>query len=194
MKWIISIIARLFDRPRLVRGTGARIEGHGVVTHLDGTQTAFTMTGRPTLAALRHAHQKVFGRLAWLYPRQLGAVTHATAVRNAMADTVVDLLDGGTGAGYLEFQTSGAVEVATCPFSATAFGAASSGTATAATITDDSSATGGTISQFDANDGDDTTIFSGACGTSGSDINFSSLTIGAGDTVSVTSLTYSAPS
>lgn len=121
------------------------------------------------------------------------AITHPTAVRNTLADAVVDLIDGGTGAGTIEFQTSGDVEVATLSFSATAFGAASSGTATAAAISDDTNATGGTIAKFVVKDGDGTEIFSGSVGTSGEDINLSSLSIGAGDTVSLSSLTYSAP-
>ena len=71
------------------------------------------------------------------------AVTHPTTVRNGLADYVVDLIDAGAGAGTIEFQTSGDVEVATLTFSDPAFGAASSGTATADTITDDSSAKSG---------------------------------------------------
>jgi len=63
------------------------------------------------------------------------AITLSTAARNAAADAVVDLIDGGTGAGNLVFQTSGDVEVATLAFSATAFGGASSGTATAFRMT-----------------------------------------------------------
>lgn len=121
------------------------------------------------------------------------AVTHPTGVRNALADLVVDLLDAGTGAGTLEIQTSGDVEVATLTFSDPAFGAAAGGTATASAITDDSSATGGTAAKFVAQDSDTNPCFLGAVGTSGSDINLSSVAIGATDTVSISSLTYSAP-
>ena len=121
------------------------------------------------------------------------AVTHAATVRNTLCDTVVDLLDAGAGAGLLIFQTSGDVEVATLTFSDPAFGAASGGTATANSITDDSSATGGTTDRFDAEDSVNTDVFFGSVGLSGADINLSSVAIGAGDTVSVTSLTYSAP-
>ena len=121
------------------------------------------------------------------------AVTHPTTVRNTLADTVVDLLDAGAGAGLLIFQTSGDVEVATLTFSDPAFGNASSGTATANSITDDTSATGGTTDRFDAEDSNNTDVFYGSVGTSGQDINLSSVAIGANDTVSVTSLTYSAP-
>lgn len=121
------------------------------------------------------------------------AVTHPTAVRNAIADAVVDSIDVG-GAGSLIFQTSGDVEVATLTFSATAFGAASGGTATAAAITSDTNATGGTVAKFKIQNGSAADAgFAGAVSTSGSDINLSSLVVGSGDTVSISSLTYTAP-
>lgn len=129
------------------------------------------------------------------------AVTHPTAVRNAMCDLVVDLIDADSGAGYLEFQTSGDSEVATCPFSSTAFddagsaGGNSAGVATANSMTDDSNATGGTIAKARAKDGADTEVF--ACSVTatsgGGDIEITSVAIAASETVSVTSLTYEAP-
>ncbi len=121
------------------------------------------------------------------------AVTHPTGVRNTLCNTVVDLLDAGTGAGTLKFVTSGDVEVATCTFSDPAFAAASTGTATANAITDDTNATGGTAAKFEAEDSDTNDCFLGSVATSGADINLSSVVIGAGDTVSISSLTYSAP-
>jgi hypothetical protein len=121
------------------------------------------------------------------------AVTHATTVRTAIADLVVDLIDAGAGAGTLEFLTSGDVEVATLTFSDPAFGAASSGTATASAITSDTSATGGTVAKFRTKDSNGNVVFLGAVSTSGSDINLSSLSVGVGDTVAISSLTYSAP-
>jgi hypothetical protein len=119
------------------------------------------------------------------------AVTHGSAIRDTVCNAVVDALDTG-GAGTLVFNTSGDVEVATLTFSATAFGAASSGTATANAITSDSSATGGTVAKFVAKSGAGTTIFQGAVSTTGSDINLSSLAVGVGDTVAISSLTYTA--
>ena len=120
------------------------------------------------------------------------AITHSTTIRDGIANLVVDAIDAG-GAGTLEFQTSGDVEVATLTFAATAFGASSSGTATAAALTSDTDATGGTVAKFVVKSGGAATIFSGAVSTVGSDINLSSLTVGAGDTVSISALTYSAP-
>jgi hypothetical protein len=121
------------------------------------------------------------------------AVTHPTSVRNTVANTVVDLLDAGAGAGILRIETSGAVEVATLTFSDPAFSNAASGIATANAITSDTNATGGTAAQFEARDSDANAVFLGSVGTSGADINLSSVGIGAGDTVSISSLTYEAP-
>jgi len=119
------------------------------------------------------------------------AVTHPTAVRNGLADFVCDQLDSGT----LEFQTSGDVEVATLTFNAAAFAAASSGTATAGAITADTSATGGTIAKARAKSSGAVEKF--ACSVTatggGGDITLSSVVVSAGQTVSVSSLTYSAP-
>jgi hypothetical protein len=123
------------------------------------------------------------------------ALTHTTAVRNVLADATVDAIDSGTTdtTGDLVIMTSGDVEVATLSWSATpAFGAASSGTATMNAINDDTSATGGTAALFKFQDRDNTEVFRGTVATSGGDINLSSLSIGAGDTVSMTSFTYSA--
>jgi hypothetical protein len=109
-----------------------------------------------------------------------------------MCDYVVDLIDAGPAAGTLEFQTAASAEVATCTFSDPAFGAASSGTATANAITSDTNATGGTITKAVLQDSTGSDVVLCAVGTSGSDINMSSTTIGAGDTVAVTALTYTA--
>lgn len=116
-----------------------------------------------------------------------------TAVRNAACDAIVDLVDGGTGAGYGQFETSGDVEVATVTFSATAFGAASGGTATAAAITEDSSATGGTVAQFSVYDGDDTKLWENTVATSGAEIDITSTSISASETVTMSSYTVTVP-
>ncbi len=122
------------------------------------------------------------------------AVTHATAIRNGIADYVVDQIDVG-GTGTLEFHTSGDVEVATVTFSATAFGAAAAGVATANAITKDSSATGGTIAKFVVKSGTPADVFYGSVTATGGggDIELSSLVVTATDEVSLTSLTYTAP-
>lgn len=116
-----------------------------------------------------------------------------TAARNAACDAIVDLIDAGAGAGTLEFETSGDVEVATLTFSDPAFGAASSGTATASSITADSSATGGTVAQASIYDSDSNKIVELTVATSGADINISSTTVAATESVSCSSLTITVP-
>lgn len=124
------------------------------------------------------------------------SLTHITAVRNGMADYVVDLIDVGSTdvQGDLVFMTSGDVEVATLAASIPAFGAAAAGTATAAAISDDTSATGGTVALFKIQDRNNAEVFRGTVTATGGggDIELSSVSIGAGSTVSMTSLTYSA--
>ena len=123
------------------------------------------------------------------------ALTHTTTTRNAMADACVDLIDGGTTdtTGDLVIMAAADAEVATLSWTATpAFGAAASGTCTMNAINDDTSATGGTAIAFKFQDRDNSEIFRGSVSTSGADLNLSSTSIGAGDTVSITSFTYSA--
>ena len=124
------------------------------------------------------------------------ALTHVTAARNAMADACVDRVDLGAGdaQGDLVIMTSGDVEVATLLCANPAFGAASSGTATAAAIADDTSATGGTAAKFKFQDRANGEVFRGSVtGTGGGgDIELDNAVVGAGVTVSMTSFTYSA--
>jgi len=123
-------------------------------------------------------------------------ITHVTAIRDAMVDLVVDAIDAGTTdtTGDLVIMTSGDVPVATLTWTATpAFGASSSGTATMNAINDDTNAAGGTAALFKFQDRDNSEVLRGIVGTSGEDLNLSSLAIGATDTVSITSFTYTGP-
>jgi hypothetical protein len=117
--------------------------------------------------------------------------TLTTAARNAAVNGVTALLNSGT----LMFQTSAHVEVAICNLNATAFGAGSNGTATANAISDDTDAAGGVINHAHLRKSDTTEIISLTCSVTGGggDLQLTSLTIGAGDTVSVTSLTLTQP-
>lgn len=127
------------------------------------------------------------------------AITLTTAARNAACDGIVDLVDAGAGAGTLEIKsaastTAGTSEVATVTFADPAFGNAATGTASlASAMTDDTNATGGTASDYTVFDSDGNAVWQGAVATSGSDLNLSSTTIGAGDTVSITSFTLTVP-
>ena len=119
--------------------------------------------------------------------------TLETTARNAACDAVVDLIDGGAGAGLLVFRTAGDVEVATLTFSDPAFGASAAGVATASAITDDSSATGGTTTKATFETSAATIILTATVGTSGQDINLSNNVVGAGNTVQISSLTVTMP-
>lgn len=123
------------------------------------------------------------------------AVTHPTAERNLIADFVVDALDAGTPPGHLVFATSGDVTVATLTFANTAFGSAATGVATAAAVVSDTNAVGGTIAKAFFKNAAGTEIFrcSVTATGGGGDIQLSSVVISAGQTVSISSLTYAAP-
>lgn len=118
-------------------------------------------------------------------------VTLQDVARNAACDAVVDLLDGGS----VQFQTSADAEVATLDLANPAFGSATNGTATANSITADTDAAGGEITKAVFRDSSDSAVFevtvtaSGGGGT----IEMSSVNIGEGDTVSLTSYTHTQP-
>ena len=126
------------------------------------------------------------------------AVTHSTAARNAATDAVTALISTS---GNLVFRISPSTvsapgtAVATLPLSATAFAAASSGTATANAITSDTNATGNAspVAFATLQTSGGTVVIQCAVAASGSDINMTNgLTVAAGDTVSCSSLTYTA--
>ena len=123
------------------------------------------------------------------------SVTHPVAVRTAVADFVVDQLDEGTPPGKLEFQTAGSVSVATLTFSNPAFGAAAAGVATAGAITSDTNADGGTIAKAELRNAALTAkvLCSVTATGGGGDIQLSSVVVSVGQTVSLSSLTYTAP-
>ena len=123
------------------------------------------------------------------------AVTHGPATRTGIADYVVDSLDLNTPPGKIIMQTSGGTTVATLTFSNPAFGAASSGVATASAITADSSAVGGTVAKAEFRQGGGTAVVlcSVTATGGGGDITLNSVVISAGQQVSITSLTYTAP-
>lgn len=125
------------------------------------------------------------------------AVTHSTAAKNAATDAVTALIGAS---GKLVFRTSGTIgapgtAVATLSFSATAFAAASAGTATANAIAADTSAAGNAspVATATLQTSGGTIVIHCAVAASGSDINMTNgLTVATGDTVSCSSLTYTA--
>lgn len=126
------------------------------------------------------------------------AVTHSTTARDAATNAVVDLLDGA--GSKLVFRLAGNIgapgtAVATLTCATPAFGASSSGTATAGAIASDTNATGNAspVATASLQTSADTLHIHCAVAGSGSDINMSNgLTVAAGDTVSCSSLTYTA--
>lgn len=122
------------------------------------------------------------------------AITHNPTIRNGLAENISTAVDAGAGAGQIVIQTSADAEVATLTFSSPAFAAASSGAIVANAITDDTNASGGTADKFDVTDSAGTVVYSGTVTATGGggDLELSSLSIGAGDTVSISSLTYTA--
>ena len=126
------------------------------------------------------------------------------AAASAAADAVVDRIDAG-GAGTIKIYTGtiptdadtalGAqVLLATLTFSATAFGAAANGVATASAITSDTSADAtGTAAWARIASGAGTTQMDVTVGTTGEDINFNTVSFVSGATVAITALTYTQP-
>jgi hypothetical protein len=127
----------------------------------------------------------------------MASLTNAQASRAADAVTArcnsgSVRIYSGTAPANADAALSGNTLLANLAFGATAFGAAVNGVATANAITADSSADAdGTASFFRALESDGTTVvWQGTVGTSGAELNLSSLSIVAGGNVSVSSLTY----
>lgn len=125
------------------------------------------------------------------------AITHAAAVRTAIADLVVDRIDAGAAAGTLKVYTAGfAALLTTHAFADPAFGGASGPTATANAIGDGTVAAGGGVAAvFRVEDSDGGDVFEGTVGETGSgaDLEFDETTWAEGGTVSIGSGTYTAP-
>ena len=125
------------------------------------------------------------------------AITHSTAARNAAADAVTALLDAGSTNpnGQMIIRTAAEAPLATINHSATAYGAAVGGVCTAGALTDDTNANAGTAAIVTEEDRDNTEVWRGTVTATGGggDLELSSIAIGAGDTVSISSATYTAP-
>lgn len=127
----------------------------------------------------------------------------STSARNAACDAIVDLLDVG-GTASIRVRTgsqptnvgdsdSGTL-LGTLTCSATAFGSSSSGTATANSITSDSSAdNSGTAGHFRMYSGGGTCIADGTCGQGTGDLSFDNSTIVSGGVIAITSFTVTVP-
>ena len=128
------------------------------------------------------------------------AVTHSTAARDAATNAVVDLLDGA--GSKLVFRLTGTIgapgaAVATLICATPAFGASSAGVATAGAIASDTNADGNAspVATASLQTSADTLHIHCGVAASGSDIDMTNgLTVAAADTVSCSSLTYTAMS
>lgn len=120
------------------------------------------------------------------------ALVLETASANALADAIDTAINVGvteTG-GKLVLETSGDAEVSLHRFADPAFGTASSGVITAASLPiDDTSAAGGTVAQYSIFDRNNAKQLEGVVAVSGQDLDLSSLSVGVGDTVSLTAFT-----
>jgi len=134
------------------------------------------------------------------------AIKITNAAASAAADAVVDLVDGGAGAGKIIIRTgaqpanandaSSGTVLAELTFSDPAFGAAANGVATASAITQDSSAnSSGDAGHFEVVDSNNVVIFRGTvtAGGGGGDMELVTVTIVATQPVQITSFTYTQP-
>jgi hypothetical protein len=133
----------------------------------------------------------------------------ATAVRNAACDAIVDRLDANSPPAVVKIRTgapptnvsdaSSGTLLGTLTFGNPAFGAASSGTATANAITSDASAdasgTAGHFRVYQGGAGDTAAEWQGTAGASGDtpDMVFDNPVIVAGGVIAITSFTVTVP-
>jgi hypothetical protein len=121
------------------------------------------------------------------------ATTHTTASRNAMAEAIRTLANGGSGSTTITVHDSGDTELVSIDIPD--FGAASSGVITSAGSGNSGTAGAtGTASYARVNDGDGTEVFRGAVGTSGTEFIINSTSITSGGNVALTANpTWTAP-
>jgi hypothetical protein len=126
-------------------------------------------------------------------------LTHVVAIRNALADLVVDAVDAGTTDPNGDIQIAILADfvtiLATLEFANPAFGAAAAGVATANAIAPDTNAAGtGSAGFFRLRDRDNAEVLRGTVTVTGDggDLQLSSIVINPADTVSITSMTYAA--
>lgn len=128
------------------------------------------------------------------------AYRRATATRNAVVDTEGDLLNGGSIQIRTGSQPTNVGDAAqgtllgTLTFSATAFGAPSTGVVTAGAITSDTNAdNSGTAGHARLLDSGAAIHSDATCGQGSGDFNFDNNVIVAGGTIAASSLTLTAP-
>lgn len=129
------------------------------------------------------------------------AITLGTDARNASVDARTALVNGGS----VKIKSGGGTVLATITLAATAFSAASAGSATMRggdgttavssgnPRTDSSADATGTAATFDMCDSAGNVEWSGTCGLSGADLILDNTSIVAGQEVRITSYTHAQP-
>lgn len=128
----------------------------------------------------------------------------STDTRNKACDAIVDDIDAGGGAGTIAIRTGAqptnvgdadtGTLLGTLTFSATAFGSAATGVATAAAITSDTSAdNSGTAGHFRIKDSAGNIHSDGTCGQGSGDLSFDNNVIVAGGVIAISSMTITVP-
>ena len=121
------------------------------------------------------------------------ALVLETPTRTALADAIAASVDNGTTetGGKLVIETTADAEVSLHRFVDPAFGGgAAAGVLTLDSLPiDDTTAAGGTAAQYSVFDRDNTKLWEGVVSVSGDDLDLSSLSVGVGDTVSLTAFT-----
>lgn len=132
------------------------------------------------------------------------ALRLSTGSRNLATDAIVDALDAGAGAGYIQIRTgaqptnvadaaSGTL-LGTLTFSDPAFGSSATGTATASAITSDTNAdASGTAGHARLCDSNDAIHSDADCAQGSGTINFDNNVIVAGGTIAISSFTLTTP-
>lgn len=124
------------------------------------------------------------------------ALVLETGLRNAIADSITTHIDTSTSA-VLLFETASDSTVAQIDFQDPSFGAAATGVITmAGQALSDTNAVGGLVEHFSIYlaPNKNTKVLEGTCAVGSGDIDMSSLTVGATDTVELTTFTITCPS
>lgn len=128
----------------------------------------------------------------------------STDTRNRSCDAIVDDVDSGTPPGTIAIRTGAqptnvgdsdtGTLLGTLTFSTTAFGASSTGVATAAAITSDTNAdASGTSGHFRIKDGSGNIHSDGTCGQGTGDLSFDNSVIVSGGTIAISSFSVTVP-
>lgn len=119
------------------------------------------------------------------------AITHPTTVRNSVCDHIVDKVDSGTTDAAGDFVIKdGGTTLVSITLQDPSFGTASTGTANLQGSPSSTASATGTADTFTIQNKDNSAIING---TITGDLSMSSTTVNSGETVKLTSFSYSAP-